>query len=108
MDKGPRTKRIFTGGLVLIALGVLIFLHNTTEYTLGRTWPILLIVVALGILIQAFKDIGGWIIGAAGVLFLLREMMNVDLNLLGTYLLPVLLILLGIMVIMKHYRKRRP
>lgn len=94
--------------MVLIALGVLLFLHYTTEYDLGRTWSILLIVIALGILIQSFKDIGGWVIGTVGIVFFLKDIMNINLSALGTYILPILVILLGISIIVKHYRKRRP
>lgn len=105
--KGIRTKRILTGGMILIALGVLIILHNTTKYSLTMSWPILLIVIAVGTIIQSVKDIGGWIIGAVGVVFLLKDMLNVNISALAVYLLPILLILLGVNIIAKHYRKRQ-
>ncbi|MBN1664157.1 MAG: hypothetical protein JW943_11200 [Deltaproteobacteria bacterium] len=103
--KPGSSKRIITGGMILIALGVLIYLHSVTDYTLGKTWPVLLIVIAIGNLIQSAKDIGGWIIGAVGVFFLLKEMFYIDFSAVGIYVLPLLLIVLGAFVIAKHARK---
>lgn len=100
-------KRIVAGGMILVALGILIILHYTTSYSWAKSWPVLLIVIAFGTLIQTFKDIGGWIIGTVGFVFLLTNMFNVDFGSLGAYLLPILLILLGVTIIAKHYRKRQ-
>jgi predicted membrane protein len=106
-DRTGNSKRIITGGLILITLGVLIYLHSHGDYSLGRSWPILLIVIALGTLIQSPKDMGGWIIGAIGVLFLFKEVFNIDFSVVGIYVLPLLLIILGVAIIAKHARKRK-
>lgn len=107
-EKSTRVKRIITGGLILIALGVLIILHNAIGYSLAKSWPILLIVIAFGALLQSGKDIGGWIIGAVGIIFLLKNIFDADFGSIGAYLLPLILILLGVSIIAKHYRKRQP
>lgn len=104
--KSTQSKQILAGGLIIIALGVLIYLHTATQYNFGKSWPILLIVIAVGTLMQRLKDLGGWIIGTVGVIFLLREMFDVDFSIVGMYVLPLLLIILGVMVVMKHFRKR--
>jgi len=103
-----REKRhILTGGLILITLGVLIILDNTGIYGFDKSWPVLLIAIAAGTLIQRVKDIGGWFIGAAGVIFLLVNNWGYDLHIVAKYLLPVLLILFGINVLIKHYKKKQ-
>lgn len=98
-------KRVLTGGMILITLGVLIILNNTTGYGFGKSWPILLLVVAAGTLIQRVTDIGGWIIGAVGLIFLLKVSFGLDISDLAIYLLPLLLILIGLNILIKHFKK---
>jgi predicted membrane protein len=100
-------RHILTGGMILITLGVLIILSNMDIYGFDRSWPILLIVIAAGTLMQRVKDIGGWFIGVAGVIFLLVKNWGYDLHVTARYLLPVLLILYGINVLIKHYKKKQ-
>jgi hypothetical protein len=50
---------VITGGMVLITLGVLVILGNTQIWSFTRSWPVLLIVIAVGTLMQRFKDLGG-------------------------------------------------
>lgn len=93
---------VFTGGVVLITLGVLIFLSKSGSYPFGQTWPILLIAVGICTLIQKFRDLGGWIITLAGFVFLFNELYGFDLSQYSQYLLPAILILLGIFVILRR------
>jgi predicted membrane protein len=95
---------VITGGMVLITLGVLIILGNTQTWSFSRSWPVLLIVIAVGTLIQRFRDLGGWIILAVGVVFLLTEVFGMQVYALGKYLLPVLLIVVGANILIKHRR----
>ena len=105
---GAREKKhILTGGMILVTLGVLIILDNTGIYGFDKSWPILLITIAAGTLIQRVKDIGGWFIGVAGVIFILVNTWGYDLHIIAKYLLPVLLILFGINVLIKHYKKKQ-
>ncbi|MCX5826652.1 MAG: DUF5668 domain-containing protein [Deltaproteobacteria bacterium] len=96
---------VITGGMVLITLGVLVILGNTQIWSFTRSWPVLLIVIAVGTLIQRFKDLGGWIILAVGVVFLLTEVFGMQVYAIGKYLMPVLLIVVGANVLFK-YNKR--
>jgi hypothetical protein len=93
---------MFTGGVVLITLGVLIFLHKSGGLPFGQTWPVLLIAVGVCTLIQRFRDLGGWIITLAGVGFLCNELYGFELSHYSKYLLPAILILLGIFVILRR------
>jgi hypothetical protein len=96
---------VITGGMVLITLGVLVILGNTQIWSFSRSWPVLLIVIAVGTLIQRFKDLGGWIILAVGVVFLLTEVFGMQVYALGKYLMPVLLIVVGANVLFNHSKR---
>jgi len=99
----PSEKRnILTGGLILITLGVLIFISKTTNYSFGQTWPILLIVIGISTLIYRVWAIEGWFIATVGVIFLVIELYGFNLYKYSQYLLPVILILLGIFVLLKR------
>jgi predicted membrane protein len=65
--------RIASGAVILLTLGVLVLLSYLDIYGLDKSWPILILVFALFTLVQSPKDAGGWIIGAAGLLFLFFE-----------------------------------
>ncbi len=98
-------RNIVTGGLILITLGVLIFLSKTTSYNFGKTWPVLLIVIGISTLIYSIKAIEGWFFAMVGVLFLFIEFYGFDLYRYSQYILPIVLVLLGIYVLIKR-RKR--
>ena len=52
--------------MILITLGVLIILGKMNAWSFGQSWPLLLIVIAAGTLIQRTNDLAGWIIGCVG------------------------------------------
>ncbi|MDA8124759.1 MAG: DUF5668 domain-containing protein [Deltaproteobacteria bacterium] len=103
-----RKKRsVLTGGMILIALGVLIILHKMAVWPFSQSWPLLLIVIAFGTLIQRFKDFGGWVIGCVGLIFLAAENLDVRIYAIAQFLLPLLLILVGINLLLKYRRKKQ-
>ena len=93
---------MFTGGVVLITLGILIFLHKSGTYPFGQTWPVLLIAIGVCTLIQKFRDLGGWIITLAGSGFLFYEFYGFEMSQYSKYALPAVLILLGLFVILRR------
>lgn len=93
---------MFTGGVVLITLGVLIYLSKSGSCSFGQTWPVLLIAIGVCTLIQKFRDLGGWIITLAGIGFLFYEFYGFNLSRYSQYLLPAILVLLGLFVIIRR------
>ncbi len=86
--------KVVSGAVILLTLGVLVLLSTFGIYSLDKSWPVLIIVFALFTLVQSHRDIGGWIIGAAGVLFLFFEnwfgqMSETTINVLRSVMLIV-------------------
>jgi hypothetical protein len=102
-----RNKRsALTGGMILITIGALIILHKMDVWAFSHSWPLLLIVIAAGTLLQRAGDLGGWIIGSVGLVFFLAENLGVEIWKIVNLLLPLLLILVGIQLIVKHHKKK--
>ncbi len=98
-------RQILTGGLMLIALGVLILLNSLEIYGFNKSWPILLLVIAVATLAQNIRDAIGWFIGAVGVVFLVVKNWYVHIGDLTKYALPILLILLGGYMLYRRSKK---
>ncbi len=86
--------KIVSGAVILLTLGVLVLLSTFGIVSLDKSWPVLIIVFALFTLVQSHKDLGGWVIGAAGLLFLFFEnwfgqMSATSMNLIRSVLLIV-------------------
>jgi hypothetical protein len=104
--KSREKMHVITGGLILIALGILIILNSMGLYEFGKSWPILLIVIAAGALIQRVGDFGGWIIAAVGIFFLVKENWGFEFYAAAKYILPILLILLGANILARNYKRK--
>ncbi|HOJ52373.1 MAG TPA: DUF5668 domain-containing protein [Syntrophales bacterium] len=104
MEK-KRTMNIIVGGMVLICLGVLIILSHAGIFPFAKSWPVLLIVIGIGVLIQYVKDIGGWVILIVGLIYLIMETMEVKLEALWKYLMPVVLIVIGAGLLVQRKKK---
>ncbi len=92
--------------MILITIGILIILHKIGLWEFSHSWPLLLIVIAAGTIIQRVKDIGGWIIGCVGVVFFLAENVEMEIWKIVNILLPLLLILIGAHIIIKYFKKK--
>ncbi len=102
-----RNKRsILTGGMILITIGILIILHKMDVWEFSHSWPLLLIVIAVGTVIQRVKDLGGWIIGCVGLVFFLAENIGMEIWKIVNLLLPLLLILVGVNIVIKYVKKK--
>jgi cadmium resistance protein CadD (predicted permease) len=97
-----RKQHMLIGGMILITLGVLIFLSKSGMYPFGQTWPVLLIVIGICTIAQRVRDVGGWFITVVGVIFLFTEIYGMELSRYSQYILPVVLVLLGIFVLIKR------
>jgi cadmium resistance protein CadD (predicted permease) len=80
----------------------LIYLAKAGIYPFGQTWPVLIIVIGICTVIQRVKDFGGWFITVAGVVFLINEFYGFELSKYSQYILPAILVLLGIFILLRR------
>jgi len=100
--------RIVIGAMILVALGGLFLLDVVGLYKFDKSWPILLIVVAIGILIQQPKDIIGWIIGAAGLAILFMRNWYTEMSqLVMNIIMSLGLIALGGYLLYRDFKKKK-
>jgi hypothetical protein len=97
---------VTTDGVILIALGILIFLNTANIYIFSESWPLMLIVISVYVLVRNIYDTGGWAIGVVGIIFLAIRNFYPDLDRIASYILPLLLILLGAYMLFNHFKKR--
>jgi hypothetical protein len=98
-------KQILVGGVVLVTLGILILLNGMTKFGFEKSWPILLIVISITTLAQSPKDLVGWFIGIVGLIFLIDNNWSVEVGTLKTYVLPPLLIVIGLVMLYRRSKK---
>jgi predicted membrane protein len=90
-------------GLLIIAAGILLLMKSLgfgTDYNVGDFWPVILIVIGLGKILQpkAYRQLyWGLVITAIGTLFLLNNLAYI--RFWFDDLWPILLILLGIEIL---------
>jgi putative Mn2+ efflux pump MntP len=104
---GQERKFVLTGALILIALGILIILNSSRVYGFNESWPILLIVISIGTLVQRINDIGGWVIGIVGTVFLAIKNFYPGIEYWAQYVLPAVLILLGVYILYEYLMKTK-
>lgn len=97
-------KRVFLGGVLIVLGGI--FLLNTMNILHFRfahvvfSWPFVLFVIGLFVLINTEKKLLGWILTGIGSLFLIERIFpRIDYD--SGIIIPILLIILGVYIIFK-------
>lgn len=98
-------RQILIGGVVLVLIGVLIVLNQFTDFGFGKSWPLLLIVIAVTTLAQSPRDLVGWFIGVVGVVFLIDNNWSINVGWVKTYVMPTLLIIIGLFMLYRRSKK---
>lgn len=95
-----------TSALVLIVTGVLILLERMgTGYSLREGWPWIVIVLGVGGIIRKGRSLAAWITTILGVFILGAKYYSVHISvptMIKTYLLPVLLLLVGLLWLWRY------
>jgi len=64
-----------------------------------------MIVISVGILVERIEDIGGWLIGVVGIIFIVMRNFYPKIESWVQYVLPVVLIILGIYMLFERFKK---
>src|SRR3990172_7335285 len=93
-------------GLVLIVLGVLILLDRMgAGYGLREGWPWMVVALGVGGLMRNSKSLAAWITTLIGIFIVGAKYYSINISVPGlvkAYLLPVLLILIGILWLWRY------
>ncbi|MBN2254174.1 MAG: hypothetical protein JW736_00555 [Deltaproteobacteria bacterium] len=100
-------KLVVTGALILIALGALILLNSTRIYGFNDSWPVLFIVIAVGLLVQHVKNVSGWLVGVVGVIFMALKRFYPGSMEWAKYVIPVIMILSGVFLLYEWFKTGR-
>lgn len=104
MSRGKRGQLM--GGLVLVTLGALLLLHRLVILNFYTTsWPLLLIVIGLGLFLINRRTWAGWVIGGIGVILFVVNFVIVFFpgveawsDLVG----PIILVIIGILLLHRY------
>jgi predicted membrane protein len=92
--------------LALIVMGVLILLDRMgTGYGLREGWPWMVIALGVGGIFRNRKSLAGWLTTIIGIFVLGARYYSIHISvpaMIKTYLLPVLLILIGLLWIWRY------
>ena len=98
--------KIVSGAVILLTLGVLVLLSTFGIYSLDKSWPILIIVFAAVTLVQSPRDLGGGVIGAAGLLFLFFKNWFGQISDMSMNLLTSAILIVGAYLLFKSMKKK--
>ena len=98
--------RVVSGAIILLTLGVLVFLSTQGIWSIDKSWPILIIVFAAVTLVQSPRDLGGWVIGAAGLLFLFFKNWFGQISDMSMNLLTSAILIAGAYLLFKSMKKK--
>jgi len=104
MSQGKKGQLL--GGLVLLTLGVIFVLDRLYILEVFTSWPLILVVIGVGLFLINRHTLAGWIVGGIGVIFFVVNFViaffpSVEAwsDLVG----PTILIILGILLLFRYY-----
>ena len=94
--------------LVLIVLGILIFMERMgIGYGIREGWPWMVVALGFGGLLRKTKSLAAWITILIGIFILATKYYSMDIQVphpIKAYLLPVILIVVGLLWLYRHKR----
>jgi putative Mn2+ efflux pump MntP len=99
-------KGLLLGGLILVTLGILLLLHRLYILHFETSWPLLLVVIGVGLFLINRHTWAGWIIGGIGIILFVVNFVieffpafEAWSDLVG----PIILLIIGILLLYRYY-----
>ena len=106
MIRGKKGKSQLMGGIVLLTLGCLFVLDSLFILGLLTSWPLLLVVIGLGLFLLNRRTLAGWIIGGIGVILFVvyfAKSFFPEVEAWTDLVWPIILIIVGVLLLYRYY-----
>jgi membrane-bound ClpP family serine protease len=104
MGRGKKGQLL--GGLIVLTLGTLLLLHRLLILHFDISWPLLLVVIGLGLFLINRKTWAGWIVGGIGViLFVVNFVIEFfpEFEAWSDLVGPIILVIIGVLILFRYY-----
>ncbi len=101
-----KKKGLLLGGLILVTLGALLLLHRLFILNFETSWPLLLVVIGVGLFLVNRRTWAGWILGGIGViLFVVNFVIEFfpEFEAWSDLVGPIILLIIGILLLYRYY-----
>lgn len=108
MNRGK--KGLLLGGLFLVTLGTLLLLHRLVMLNFETSWPLLLVVIGLGLFLINRRTWAGWILGGIGtILFVVNFVIEFfpEFEAWSDLVGPIILLIIGVLLLYRYYYSNR-
>jgi hypothetical protein len=107
-----RTKKgQLIGGLVLLTVGILFILDRLIILEIYISWPLILVVVGIGLFLSNSQSLASWIVGGIGVILFVVNFVIAffpEVEAWSDLVWPTILVIIGILLLYRHYQTPSP
>ena len=107
-----RTKKgQLIGGLVLLTVGILFILDRLIILEIYISWPVILVVIGVGLFLSNPQSLASWIVGGIGaILFLVNFVIAFfpEVEAWSDLVWPTILVIIGILLLYRYYQTPSP
>ena len=95
------------GGLVLLTVGVLFILDRLIILEIYISWPLILVVIGIGLFLSNPHSLASWIVGGIGVILFVVNFVIAffpEVEAWSDLVWPTILVIIGILLLYRHYQ----
>ena len=95
------------GGLVLLTVGALFILDRLIILEIYISWPLILVVVGIGLFLSDSHSLASWIVGGIGVILFLVNFVIAffpEVEAWSDLVWPTILVIIGILLLYRYYQ----
>jgi len=95
------------GGLVLLTVGALFILDRLIVLEIYISWPLILVVIGIGLFLSNSQSLASWIVGGIGVILFLVNFVIAffpEVEAWSDLVWPTILVIIGILLLYRYYQ----